>query len=124
MYATLPTDPDGHFMPVCSLPCLFLLQLECGAPLLIVPAGDEPRFCSHCRICGQLAQLGHPCILHPSTDCPEENWAVTTTGGAVIRAIAVLTGKPASNEQIDMAAELAAARPELTPELLALRVIG
>ena len=120
MYACLPTDPDTPFMPVCGLSCLFELQLLHGAPLLLVPAGGEPRYCSHCLICGQLAQLGNPCILHHATDCPENYWEATTTGGAVIRAIAMLTGKPATTRQIERAAKMAAAKPHLAPELLAL----
>ena len=122
MYAMLPRGLQGHPMPVCSLGCLFLLQLRHGSALLLVPPADEPRFCSHCLACGQLAQWGHPCVLHPATDCPEENWCATTIAGEVIRAITVLTGQPATNEQIELAAQISATEPFEPPTQIARRV--
>lgn len=122
MYATLPWGPQGHPMPVCSLGCLFLLQLRHGVPLLLVPPADEPRFCSHCLVCGQLAQWGNPCVLHPGSDCPEENWCATTIAGEIIRAITVLTGEPATTEQIELAERICATEPFQAPNEIARRV--
>lgn len=123
MYATHPLGDHPHPMPVCGLLCLHELQNRFGEPLLLISAGGAPTVCTHCYVCGQLAQWGEPCVLHFGTDCPEEDWAGTITGGSVVRTIALITGRPATARHLSRAAEIAVIHTQLTPDEVAFRVV-
>jgi len=123
MYATHPHGEHDHPMPVCSLLCLLDLQHRFGQPLQLLSPGPVPSFCTHCYVCGQLAQWGEPCLLHYDTDCPEEDWVATLTGGSVIRTITILTGRPATARHVTRAAEIAVIHSQLSPDEVAFRVV-